>query len=384
MSHLPRLHLVIVVLCYKLAFAVYCARADADSHFLSLFQQIEQEMNTHGKSQALNQAFDMKAHLDRGFSGISVSPGFYDSLTKRINKETPSVYIFGMPSNKKIRFFHMKPSPQGAEGYFRVSFQETGVNYFRLIAKSTSTKKVQIIDFYNYLSGQFQTESIRILSLILSQSNNYEVIANDSIQKDLTIIAQFIRNHDIPGLKKYYPSLSRSYKKNWTAMSTLMRFNLDYHDPLYQMILNDIAIQFGADPRAGLILMDYYYLQRDYKPVLQILDVLSREFAHKDAGVYMLKATTYYLMDNIENALKNILIYINMEPDDESAYQMQLSFLQELKKYDEMVRVTKFIMKRFNLTLKEFQTSSNLEGFMRSAEFQKFKQQINKTLSKSQ
>jgi predicted Zn-dependent protease len=149
-------------------------------------------------------------------------------------------------------------------------FGDGGLNYhdYKLVRVGDSIKAG---DFYTYSLDEWTSTQIARLTDIMGQSNN---ISEDA--QNIEKMTQEMNRQDYAAVKRSYDQLDKKYQHSKGVQ--LLYIHACYHIDLglYQKALEDYAATFPDAASSYLMMLDLYYMQKEYAKGISAIDKLDK------------------------------------------------------------------------------------------------------------
>ncbi len=377
-----------IMLCFKVVFFLIILFGNhqtlvAKETYQEVISTLETSFNNR-QGDYFNQHVDFERLLRLAFHGIDISDKFQRDFTAGFvmsaKQQLASQFLNSMPADKKVKLIKQRFPGNLAEGTMRFDFGESGYGYIRFILKEVNGK-VRIVDWFDYARGQLYSKTLS--SIIRSVAPRTGIIGR--IQdiatnkrdegKLLLELSNLVKAKEFVKIKEFYHKSKSQIEHSWELMTTILNSaNMSGDEPFYFEVLKDIAKQFEGQTRASFMLMDYYFLEENWLKVIPILDGLSEEFDHNDAGIFYLKLNAYVQAKDYEKAKLMGEKAIALERDFEEAYWGLVTVSIERADYQEAITALKRLESIFGFKFQtaDFDSDPYYSEFVKSAAYKRW------------
>ncbi len=181
------------------------------------------------------------------------------------------------------------------------AFGNSGVNYHDYILIKVNNK-IKAADVYIYLTGEDMSTTLADLldASIPPTSNRSELPEN---LKMLLRLKDYKKRNDNQAIIQLYDSLDNDYKKNKAVQIMYIAAckKVDLLSDRYKMALENYAAIFPDDASTPLLMIDFYYITKDYDKTLNAIAKLD-SFVN-DPFLNFFRASVYLAKDDKKQAL---------------------------------------------------------------------------------
>jgi len=175
-------------------------------------------------------------------------------------------------------------------------FGDGGLNYhdFTLVRVGDSIKAG---DLYTYTTDESIASQIARLSDMLGQSSNFE--GDAAVIQRMTAA---LNKQDYAGIKQTYDQLDNKYKQNKIIRMLYIQACHHIDLDLYEKALTAYSVSFPDATSCYLLMIDLYYLRKDYEKELAVIDKLDKVVGG-DPVLDVFRGNVYSLMHKLAEAL---------------------------------------------------------------------------------
>jgi len=343
------------------------------------------DMDQHS-SAVLKQYFDKEAFANRILKGLSISSQDKRDLKTGIKIGTEQLLesiITPIPKDGYVKLLRLTEHNTEASAVLRFDYGDKGFGFMHFLIKKDKNN-IKIIDIFDYMVGQYNSEKSRQLILLALPSNSISgrlidlATGKKQDQEDMRRLIDLSKDKKYPQFIKKYQQINPSLKKDISVLFLAMVVGQqDLTLKFYEKVLGDIAHYHGQNPKYALMLIDYYFLTKQYKKALQSVDRSQKLILgnKQDPALMLFKANTYIAMTKYKKALNIINQAIKLEPTLEILYTIKVNAAVGLKDYPMIVnscqKLTLLFGYQFNHQV--FAAKPEYQDFIKSTAYLKWK-----------
>jgi hypothetical protein len=192
-----------------------------------------------------------------------------------------------------------------------------GLNYFELdLGKSKKDGKVRAIDFYIYTAGEKLSDTFARLV-----TNSVGAIRAGSDVEALEKVFDAQNAGDLAEARRLLASLPQRLRDS-KQMRIIGLQLVDIEDPEYLRLVEEFEKKFPNDPAVDLISVDGFFMRKDVKGAINVLDRLEKRVGGDPYLGYM-RANAYLVdptQENVALAEKSVQAAIAGMPDDQEVH----------------------------------------------------------------
>ena len=267
--------------------------------------------------------------LREGFlSGIKANLQLGNTFASELNDEADSFELLKYYENEGVP--HL---------IFRL-FTDNGLNYHDFTLTKVNGA-VKIVDVYIYLVGEKMSDAFRRnfynstnnINFEAERANQQAYIDEISMQRQIWEQMQ-VGNYQ--GAYELYQSLpnEKREEKQFQVLSILITQNLS--DEIYQQSIDTFNQLFPKDRSLPLLLIDGYFIRKEYDKLLVTLDNLEKSLGG-DPVLDFFRATVALEKKEVKPALEYLNRLANNKPDFRLAWMTLLQINIDIGKYQEAV-----------------------------------------------
>ena len=171
-------------------------------------------------------------------------------------------------------------------------------------------------------------------------------------------------------------SIYNSFDKELKQIKVLALINLDAanitgNSKLYADALKNFETYFGNDPTCSFMLINHYFLEKNYAKTIQALETFSAYVGIEDGAILSLKSSVLLEQEELKAASLVAEKGILVEPDYEDNYWTALYCYAGLEDYSKATGICRKLESKFlySLTMEVFQEEETFQGLIQSKPF---------------
>jgi len=310
---------------------------------------------------------DFRREFKRGFLGKANQLG--DGLLQRV------------PEDRYVKLLRVTSIRGGAKVLVRFDYGDKGMGYQEFFLKRQKNGKIRIIDWFDFASGLKYTESLKQFTMLATSDMSIirrffkSVKGEETILKKIQALVNAGKAKDFAKVCRIYDSFDENLKKHKVlALFNLNAGNMSGNEQLYKNALKHFVKHFGNDPSCSFLLIDHYYIEKNYPKTLEMVNTFSSFLGTEDAALHHLKGNILMEMGRPEKAVKSGEKGVRVEPEYEDNYWLLLVGYVKLGADKKAVRVCRILEENFsyNLTMEYFQQNSEFKMFVKSKAFKEW------------
>ncbi len=375
----------LVAITFCLFSSILWAKQDDVTAFQSQVDKIINGFNT-ANPKPFNQAINADRILETAFSDMILTSkwerDFKAGLKLAMTTQLGKKIIAQIPDGAYVKLLRLKPEGDTVKALIRLDYGDTGNGYMDLHLAKDNDGKVSIVNWYDYSSGQLYSEYIRQATATLSPTPTvlgklFDFASNrkanmDQVAKLITMNKEGKHKEVV----KKFMSLDESLRKSrFLNIIAVLAANMSDDMDLYVQALSNLEKYFADDPSMTFLLLDYYFLEKQYGKVLKALDQVQKSFGVEDASITFMKSNAYLMQDMLPEAIAQAKHAIELEPEYEDSYWALINAQIPSKQYRQAVATARILEEQFDYDMGPQSLGSN-EAFVpltRSAEYKKWR-----------
>lgn len=221
--------------------------------------------------------------------------GFKSSFIPTLSQGSISKQVLAATHNGSYRLLREYDKGGRKHLFFRM-FGDGGLSYhdFILVRAGDSVKAA---DLYTYVSDEWVSSSVARLTDMLGQG--IDPVSDVGIIKKMT---EDLTNAEYMNVKTTYDGLAPGFKRNKSIMTIYISACHHIDIGLYQEALEEYGKTFPDAASSYLMMLDLYYLQKEYDKGLACIDKLDKVIGG-DTLLDYFRANIYLAMDKKVEAI---------------------------------------------------------------------------------
>ncbi len=366
-----------------LAFTSLFASQNDINDFESKIDHIVTGFSSHDP-RPFNQSIDAERIIDSVLSGMILSPewerGFRNGLTIAITTKLGAKLVSQIPAEGYAKLLRIKQEDNQAKALIRLDYGEKGNGYMDMHLVKNKNGKIQIIDWFDYSSGQLYTESVRQLTATLSPTPTvlgkiFDFTTNRKVKMDAVMeIIQMSKNGQHKNVVNKFLSLDETLRKSRILnIIAIQEANKSSDMDLYRKALANLDRYYGNDPSMAFLLLDYYFFKGKYERAIELVEQLESSIGVEDAGLIGFKANAYFSQGKYQEAIIQSKHAIEIEPAYEMSYFFLINSQISLENFKEATATAKILEQKFGYDMSPASLNDN-EAFKDLAKSNEYKQ----------
>ncbi len=356
---------------------------------VELAQYIEQSFH-EGKTDGFNEKFNIDVFLNIVTHNQDIDPkdpytrGFLDGLNNT-SKTLSNQILKEIKDGAYYNFINYHYNIPEHTYYFTFRFYSdvTGINYHDYKVCSDG-ENLWFNDLYIYLIGEHLSEMYQRLFLTVKPESSSLVNRKDRNKMNNVFTLSKARSYAENGeFEKAYNAISRikgDMRKEKFILIAKSGYASRFDEDIYEQTLEEFAEIHPNHPTLYLKQIDYFILKEKFDLALEKIDKLI--FETGDDFLNLLKANTYILKNDFENAESHYGYMVDNYPDLIDAYFGRMVSLSLLNDFDETLEIAKALVEKgldkneliLFIEEKEPDGSNQLEDFVNSEVYKIWKQ----------
>jgi tetratricopeptide (TPR) repeat protein len=255
----------------------------------------------------------------------------------------------------------------------------SGLNYHDFLLAIGSSGGVQIVDFYNYLSGEWFSITLRRSFLPLVAGSNQSLLARltrgesayvTNVPKILEMQRLHVEgNHD--QALAIFDAFPEELKRDKNLL--LIRFNVAAQagDEAYQAAMFDLKKRLPDDPALDFALIDHYFYAKQFDKALEIIDNIDKK-VEGDPYLDFFRANILYTDGNWVGAKRFARQAIDREPDLEDPYWTLITISLDERDYTETARLLTAVEDSLGFVIGDLIDIPEYAGFRESEQYRRW------------
>lgn len=265
--------------------------------------------------------------------------GFTNPETKKTI--TQNAFNAILTQTFSAKFLRMLNEKGTLRPLIRIDYEDAGHEYIILYVSKVS----KITDIFFASRGKTMSESYtQALQMLISPGKSFinkllsrKVVDQDLVQK-FNKIGEYRRSGEIQKAYDIIQSFPKEAQQQRIIIDIAIEFAQSISDEEYMRQLTLLEKYYGDDESTQFMLVDYYFMQEDYKNALKALVKVTERFGD-DGALNVLKATMSFSDGDLESAEQFALNGIELEADFVDSYWALADIYNHKKEFDQLVKV---------------------------------------------
>ena len=240
--------------------------------------------------------------------------------------------------------------------------------------------KIKIVDCYVYTSGENLSDTINRMFIQWNASTDTSFM-NKLLQKgrkfnknmkNLANMSKAMRANRPKEAIRLYKSLSTKFQKQKFFMLIACTNYAKFDNTAYQAKLKEYKKLFPGDPSLSLLLIDYYFLKKEYANSLKMINQLDENLGG-DAYLNLFRAYVFQQQGNLKKTMRYAKKTMTALPYAIEAYSTFLAVALGLKDFASVTEGLTLLGKSgFDISRKDILADPEYKDYVRSKEFKKW------------
>lgn len=289
-----------------------------DEEAVTFAKAIEKSIKK-GDGDFLDHAFDKDAFIDKmKLPTTAEGRGFGKGILEKMNLGNKITSALSDQDNFEFIKHYIKDGKHHV--IFRLyNVKESSLNYhdYELIK---SHDKCRVADVYIYLSGETLAETMGNLFKTLYANNNDPDQQGLAGVEDLKEVRTLIQRGKNAEAKKMYEGLPAYLKNTKTILLLNVVICSGLGNEEYNEAIKVFREKFPNEPNMNLMMIDGYFLQKDYVKMLAAINALDSQI-NKDPLLDFYRYVSYDLLKDKQNARLYLTRLVKNMPDFQKGVQ---------------------------------------------------------------
>jgi len=295
-------------------------------------------------------------------------------------KRAVETNIFGSLQSFRVEFLRVVRDADGIKARFRLAGE--GINYWDVLLDRNAAGRVCMVDFLDYLAGEFVTDGQRRLmqqlmpALLSGGGNAAKGNAEMRRLKRIGELSAMIRQGRHAEFLQEYDRLDADLKQQRTLMymrvmaANTVAVNGDGAG-VYKQAVDAYRREHPTAVNLELMLIDYYFLGEKYDDAIKAVEGLSRRVSG-DPYLDLLIGNAHYAAGDSAKANEILRKVIQAYPWEQAAYQTLVVMAAAAEEYETVTELLIVGEKDAGLQW-EIEAAEEFAGYRDSVEYQKWK-----------
>lgn len=337
-----------------------------------------------GSGQALSDAVDIDALLDRVFENLNVDARVKNGFSQKIRRSKDQLgtnIVRAMRDGSYARVINVENDGETATALVRYDLGGRGFGYHKYDLVTDEAGNVRIVDWLDYLDGFRYSDALKLSAVTFgptAESVQGLVPGHQGSDEEYARFAEVIAAYRDQNIKAFYAgsaTLTRKLRQTRLMhLLTCLVSRMSREKNLYNDAYRDLSNNFNDDPTVVLTLLSYYYSKGDSDKAMVSLRLLSDEFDAGDAALLVLMSRTALGLGNGDEATLLADEAISIEPELETAYWAAIDAHVRLNHHSFAVMTAKSLEDQFEKSIEteRFESNSMYGNFVRSSQYKQW------------
>jgi tetratricopeptide (TPR) repeat protein len=272
------------------------------------------------------------------------------------------------------------PSPREDRALLRFDLGDNGFDYLEAMLEKDAKGRYRVVDWFQLSRGELLSVSLGALGKLMSDPSPQLLQRLFGLTTpDLDMVKKMKLVGDMQRAGKYaeavaaIDSLPREVAESRIVLSIrLSNASFAQLDDEYKKTLGVLASKHAADPAAAVMLLDYYFYEKQTAKVLESVTAIERRVG-VDGLTTLLKANACYNGGDFGKAVTHARESIRLEPDREDPWHALAVSYVGLKKFPEAIQAYETLAADFGYQFeRQHFTDPQFAGFVKSAAFKRW------------
>jgi tetratricopeptide (TPR) repeat protein len=272
------------------------------------------------------------------------------------------------------------PAPRPDRALLRFDLGDSGFDYLDTVLEKDAKGRYRVVDWFQLSRGEMVSVSIGALGRLMSDPSPHLIQSlfglttpdKDLVQK-IKLVGDMQREGKYAEAVAAIDNLPKEVAESRLVLSIrLSNASFGQLDDEYKKTLAVLARKHSADPAAAVMLLDYYFFEKQTEKVLQSVSAIEQRVG-VDGLTTLLRANACYNGGDYARAITHAREALRLEPDREDPWHsLAMSFIG-LKKYPEAIEAYQSLATDFGYEFqREHFVDAQFAGFVKSAAFKRW------------
>lgn len=341
---------------------------------------------SEGDTTVFDSSVSADAILDTAFDGLVLDAewksGFHRGLKVAIETKLGQKIVSQMPEGAYAKVLRVKAAGGVVLALIRLDYGDSGTGYMDMHLKRMSDGQVQIVDWYDYSTGQLYSQSLRQIIALMSPTPTvlgkvFDLMSNrkDSIDAVVKLVKLGGEDKHEQTARKFLAMDEDLRRNRMLNIIAVQAANTSGNEELYRKTLANLDRYYRADPSMAFLLLDFYFLEGQYDQALSALDTVQASFGVEDASLFVFKANALSAGGRHKVAAQQAMRAIEIEPEYELGYWSLLSALVLGESFAQAVPVAKALEEKFDYDMgpESLGAHETYAAFVASGEYKRWR-----------
>lgn len=365
----------LVALCIHVAIHA----ADADPECVALAQSVEAAARKQDFA-ALAPSFDMDVFCQRMRGNNTEDQAFFDRFTGGF-KKTPvlATMLMRVAKDGQLTFLHVRTKGTEQRALFRIQSAE-GVNYCEALCVRVGGQKPKIVDMYIYMSGEYFSDTIRVMYQAAMKKENPTVYQRlfgggtnmiDALPK-MDQMRQQMQTQNYKAALETFNTIPKEHQTWKPALILRIRVARNVSEQHWLDAIQEYERAYPTDAALNFIKIDAFLIQKKYDEALKNVDALDVSVGG-DPYLNVLRANMYSKAGRHDKALELARKSIAEMPDAGESNGCYIDCLVAAKDYPGAVKALDGFTAKFGWDDASLLNDPQYQPFFASREYKEWK-----------
>jgi tetratricopeptide (TPR) repeat protein len=332
-----------------------------------------------GNADAVISAIDLDAVLDRASAGIEAPEERRRKFIANGKRALTQSLTQGLQQALKkggYRFLRMQHTGNEKQALFRVFGDDSGLNYHRLVLGHTADRKVRAVDIYGFASGELLSQTMRRMYLPMAAEASKSLLAkltqseSDFVKHRSKLVELSTADADGRSARvlEIYATLPPSLQKDKTFLLARMKAAAEVSEKEYADTLDAFRDYYPADPCLDILLIDHYFLRKQFDRALACIDTLDKAVGG-DPYLNVMRANVYLEKKDFAKARECAQKAVAAEENLQPAYWALITASLGTKDFAETSRLLTAVREKCGVEIDDLAADSEYAEYVKSPEY---------------
>jgi hypothetical protein len=330
----------------------------------------------------LTNRFDSQIFVDRVMTGVDGQSDFLSGFRQGVTKSLKpgDALLRGVQNGSTLTFRKAVTTDGSPAAQIRLLNKDGSFNIMELILTKNAVGTVKVVDVWNLLDGDRDSDRVHRMAVLAAADNNQGVLdklmgKEQALVKNLPTLNAFTEAVK----KQAWPDVVAAYKKMPPVLQDDGTIAKRYLVAIQQVDANEYRAAMGkylgahaADASASVMAIDYYFTGKDWDGVLKAIDVVEKRVGNDDGWLEVLRGNVQLSAGKRDEAKKHYVAATKREPLLRSGYDMMLQMSVDDKNHADTAKWLAAMETDAKLQLNDIAALPQFSAFVASKEGKAF------------
>jgi hypothetical protein len=326
--------------------------------------------------------FDTQIFVDRVMAGVDARSDFLTGFREGVTKSLKpgDALLRGVQNGSTVTFrkavtFESSPAVQ-----LRLLNKDGSFNVLELILTKNAVGTVKVVDVWNLLDGDRDSDRVHRMAVLAAADNNQGVLdklmgKEQALVKNLPTLNAFteaVKKQAWPDVVAAYKKMPPVLQDDGTIAKRYLVAIQQVDATEYRAAMAKYLAAHAADASASVMAIDYYFTGKNWPDVLKAIDVVEKRVGADDGWLEILRGNTELSAGKRPAAHAHYLEATKREPLLRSGYDMLLQMSVDDKNNAETAKWLGAMETDAKLQLNDISALPMFAGFVASKEGKAF------------